>query len=32
MLLGQPEHLGRRPFLVGELGVGRAAPQRQRLL
>ena len=32
MLLGQPDHLGRRPFLVGELGVGRAAPQRQRLL
>ena len=32
MLLGQPGYLGRRPLLIGELGVRRAAPERQRLL
>ena len=32
VLLGQPGYLGRRPLLIGELGVRRAAPERQRLL
>lgn len=32
VLLGQPGYLGRRPLLISELGVRRAAPERQRLL
>ena len=31
MLLGQPGYLGRRPLLIGELGIRRSAPERQRL-
>jgi hypothetical protein len=30
MLLGQPGYLGRRPLLIGELGVRRPTPEHQR--